>query len=316
MTVKSGERSEEPILAIFDGQAVEWDGMGRDVYQNFEAARDVFEEASDVIGINMARVCFGNLHYLQKDTRIGQPAIAAVSLAEYRAWQRETGQIPDVVTGLSLGLWTAAGVSGAFTDIESEKNAKTIELIAKRAEIIHRVAEKYPGAMGRIVGLAHDHVPELLKETATEVGVWTSRAKKRLAVTGSHKAIQAAKKFVEERGAKFEHLSVPFAAHSKHQEDTALPIQDLLLENGLYDPEIKLLSNHGQYLLTGKSVARHLVEQMTSTAEWSDTLERAALDGLSKVIGFGPDVKRGLQKQMVKEYKAVALEWSPSGQPV
>jgi [acyl-carrier-protein] S-malonyltransferase len=305
---------ENSTLAIFDGQSVEWDGMGRDIYENYQAAQKVFKQSSDVMGIDMARVCFGSLSYLQKDTRVGQPAIATVSLAEYRAWQDETEERPDAVTGLSLGLWTAVGASGAIEPSGPESDAKTIELIARRSEIIHKVAERHPGAMAAIIGLAHDHIPELLSETKAELGVLRSKLTKRLAVTGSHKAIKAAKKFAEANGARFEHLSVPFAAHSKRQEGTIEPIMELLGEAPINDPEIKILSNSGEYLTNRLAIVHHLVEQMTTTADWSATQERAAVDGLRRVIGFGPDPKKGLQRQMIKEHKAIPVGWSPNGQ--
>ena len=100
---------------MFDGQGLFGPGMGELAYKRHAAAREVFNECSQRLGVDLKKVCFkgGKLNYLQEDPRIIQPSIVSVDLAEYAAYREIYGQ-GDVVTGLSLGMLAAMGAAGVF----------------------------------------------------------------------------------------------------------------------------------------------------------------------------------------------------------
>jgi [acyl-carrier-protein] S-malonyltransferase len=134
---------EDSVAALFDGQGIFQPGMGKTAFDNYAAAREVFKDASDAAGIDMRRICFGDLISFQDDTRFIQPAIATVDLAEYAAWREREERDADVVTGLSMGMYPAMGAAGVF-----ESFGQTIDIVAKRARIMHEIAKKQAGQDG------------------------------------------------------------------------------------------------------------------------------------------------------------------------
>lgn len=256
----------------------------------------------------MARVCFGDLAYLQEDPRIAQPAIATVSLAEYRAWQEITEKEPDVVTGLSMGLYTAAGASGAINS-----DAETIDLIGRRARIMHDIAEHNPGTMMAILGLLKEELEPALNKVSAELGVLkigVLRDRKHIVVTGTHRAIKSAREFASAHGAKrMVGLPIGMAAHSDLQRDTVVPLKIELDKVIINDPKVLLVSNDAKYLTSRSDVTIHLLEQMTSYADLESTLEFLAKEGIKRAIQFGPDRKRGMTKQMEKNFGTVPIQF-------
>lgn len=277
--------------------------MGKEAHEKYAASREIFEEASEAAGFNIPRVCFGDLTSRLDDTRIAQPAIATVDLAEYAAWREIQQRDADVVTGLSMGLYPAMGVAGVF-----ESFGQTVDVVAKRAQIMHEISKSNPGKMAAIIGVAKDELELILEDVNAQIGVLRDRAN--IIITGGHKEVDEAKTKAQANGARrMEDLKISSAAHSKLQEGVVEPFGKHLTSLNLNDPNIYLLSNTAQYLETADQAIEHALRQLVEAADWGSTIDRLALDGIKKVVEFGPDIKRGLARQMVKNYGIRSIDF-------
>lgn len=296
---------DNSLVVIFDGQGVQWDGMGKDVYERHAAAREVFATASFAVGVNMKEVCFGGLSYMLNDTRIAQPAIATVGLAKYRAWQ-ETNPEPEVVTGLSKGLYTAVGIAAIKNALESwdtsQVDYKTIKMIAGRAEIMHEVSIGKNGTMVPVIGPVRQDIEKKIKASGAKIGVYLDD--KIHTLTGTEDAIDRAREALSTLKATIlGNLPIHQAAHSELQEDTIEPLRALLESVGLEIPRIRLASNSATYLETPEGIIEYLLEQMTQPADWHATETMLIKGGIRCVLQSGANEERQLARQMVKNSK-------------
>lgn len=292
----------DQVLIVFDGQGTQWDGMGRDIYEQYAAAREVFNSASEAAKIDMKAVCFGGLSYLLKDTRFAQPAIATVSLAKYRSWL-ETNPQPDFVTGLSMGLYTAVGVTAIKNKSENwdtrQIDHDTVKLVAGRAAIMHDVSIGKNGAMVPVIGPVRHEVRKRLQGTGANIAVYLDE--KIHTLTGTDEAIERAKvKLSTMKATILDNLPIHQAAHSALQKETVEPLSILLGDLDLESPRIKLASNSATYLETPQDIIDYLLDQMTQPADWHSTESLLINEGVTIVIQSGSDKKRSLAKQMVK----------------
>ena len=152
------------IAFLFPGQGSQYAGMGKDLAENFPLARQVFEEANDALGIDLATLCFNGPEADLKLTANTQPAILTTSVAALRVLQSETGIVPHYAAGHSLGEYSALHAAG----VVSAEDA--IRLVHKRGELMHREAIKNKGAMSALLGLTIDVVEEIV-ERGRERGV-------------------------------------------------------------------------------------------------------------------------------------------------
>lgn len=292
--------TEGSVGALFDGQGIYGRGMGELAHKRYAAAREVFKGASDAVGVDMARVCFGDLLYLQEDPRIVQPAIITVDLAEHRAWCEKEEREPDVITGLSMGMYAGMAASGVTED------AVAVGLAAERARIIHDVTKRNRGQMAAILGLLKEEVAHLLPETGVNFAVF--RDERHFVVSGTRKAIGKVKNLAKEKGARrAEVLKINGAFHHPILERAVAPMRTAFDSATMTNPRINLMSNDADYLPTASSVAEHLLSQITETSDWEATMDRLADEKLESVVEFGPDDRRGLTRQMVKNYKMKAI---------
>ncbi len=296
-------------MAVFDGQGTQWDGMGEDVYRRFAAAREVFRLASEATGVDMSRACFGdNTHHLQ-DTRIAQPAIATVGLAKYRAWL-ESNPEPAVVTGLSMGLYPAVGVS-AIRGAGGERNSFEVDheivgMVAERAKIMHAVAHDKNGRMMPVIGPHRDELEVAIKGTGATIGVFLDKTVHTL--TGQEYAVEtAAGKLAQIKAKLSAYLPIQQAAHHELQTETIEPMTVLLESAGIGDPAIRIAANGSFYLDSRQAIINHLLQQMIESADWQAAEEMLVVQGIKNVIQFGADEKRSLARQMIKNGKDVGV---------
>lgn len=298
-------QDDDFIVIIFDGQGVQRDGMGKDVYHRYAAAREVFKTASEAVGVNMKEVCFGGLAHLLNDTHIAQPAITTVSLAKYRAWQ-ESNPEPDFITGLSKGLYTAVGVAALKNMNEewdtSQIDHDTVKLVANRAAIMHDASIGKNGTMVPVIGPVRQELEKKIKNSGAKVGVYLDE--KIHTLTGSEDAVNKAKEALSTLKATIlENLPIKQAAHSELQRDTLEPLEGLLKDLNLEIPRIRLASNSATYLETPEDIIKYLLDQMTQPADWHSTEAMLIKAGVKRVMQFGADEKRPLARQMVKNSK-------------
>jgi malonyl CoA-acyl carrier protein transacylase len=281
--------------------------MGELAWKQYGAAKLVISETSDRIGVDLKEVCFkdGKLNYLQADPRIIQPAIVAVELAEYAAYKEHFGEA-DVVTGLSLGMYAALGAAGVF-----ENYGDTVEVAAERAKIMHEVAlNAGGGGMAGVVGMAKDRLDSIVHTAGAEYAVIRDRIANSFVITGTEEEVKQVETETEKEGRRrWVPLNISGMFHSRHQNESVEPFANVLSGFGLNDPTIHLLGNNAVYLATTFEATQHLLDQLEQTSDWDSVANKLAADGIKRVVELGPDYKRGLARQMVKNHGASAIEF-------
>jgi len=280
--------------------------MGESAYRRHAAAREVINQSSDRLGIDLRKVCFadGDLNYLQEDPRIIQPAIVAVDLAEYSAWRDINGET-DVVTGLSLGMFAAMAAAGVFENYEDG-----VEAAARRAKIMHATSTETEGRMAGAVGMVMDRLEPIVHRAGAEFGVIRDRMRHSFVITGTNEAMEQVETEAKKEGLpRWEYLNIFGMFHSKHQKDSVEPYANELNGFHLDDPLITILGNSALYLATAEEARQHLLDQIEQTSDWDAVTAQLASDGIKKVVEFGPDKKRGLARQMAKNHGASIIEF-------
>ena len=197
LTFSTNARGHQ-VAYLFPGQGAQAVGMGKDLYDSSQAAREVFEEIDDALGRSLTRVMFEGPEDDLRQTVNAQPGIMAVSLACVKAMEDELGADnmpePVVMAGHSLGEYTALAVGGAL-DID-----QTALLVQERGRLMQEACDRNPGTMAAIIGL--DQVA--LQEVARETGVWISNVNtgEQIVISGERMAIARAMDLCEARGAK------------------------------------------------------------------------------------------------------------------
>jgi len=296
--------NQEKVGVLFGGQGVFEAGMGQTAYRNYARAREIFKEASESAGVDMARVCFGDLTYLQDDPRIVQPAIVTVGLAEYGAWL-ENNEEPDVVTGLSLGLYPAMAAAEVF-----QTYGDTVSVVAQRARILYEIHRQRPGKMAGFVGLSTPDLEPILKKTGAGLAIMRDRIRKSVVITGSPEEIEATEEEVKKNGVrKFELLNIFGKFHHGDNAEAQPPFEAVLDSFPMSDPKIKILGNHAIFLDTAAELKAHAVDQLVDQVDWDSVIEEVDRLGVSRIFEAGADDSRGLARQMSKRFKTETIRF-------
>lgn len=196
---------------IFPGQGAQKVGMGRALYDASPAARTVFAEADDSLGMSLSRLIFEGPSEELQDTAHAQPAIMVVSIAVWRAWQEFLGPIapqPAFVAGHSLGEYTSMVVGGVM------QFADGIRLVQERGRLMHEAGEARPGSMAAIIGLDEYTVAQVAQDSGVELA--NINSDDQIVISGDKVALARAMDLASARGAKkVVPLAVSGAFHSQ-----------------------------------------------------------------------------------------------------
>jgi [acyl-carrier-protein] S-malonyltransferase len=285
---------------IFPGQGSQAVGMGKDLFDNFKVAREVFEEADDALGFSLSEMCFvGDEADLQL-TANTQPAILTTSVAAYRAMESEGFAKPDFVAGHSLGEYSALVAAGVLDF------ADAVRTVRKRGTYMQEAVPIGVGAMAAILGLGADAVEEGCAEAAQ--GQVCSPAninsRSQVVIAGNTEAVDRACEILKNKGAKRAiklNVSAPFhcALMMPAQENLADDLTDLNYGEFAFPivHNVDAGSNSDPGVVCGK-----LTGQVSSPVRWLQTVEAMSDAGVEKFIEVGPGkVLTGLVRQIRKD---------------
>lgn len=292
--------------ALFPGQASQYVGMGKDLYQSSEAVRKLYELASSLIGEDLAKISFEGPSELLRRTRFTQPAILIHSLAALTIMEdRLPG--PTVSAGHSLGEYGALVVAGSLTVEDA------IKLVTRRAQLMEEASLANPGTMAAIIGLSLSEVEQICKD-ASRVGIVVPanmNSKLQIAISGEIPAVQKAAELAKSKGAKRAiMLEVGGAFHSPLMESARQGMEQALAEVDIQPPGIMFIPNVTAAPVSDAATIRELlIKQITAPVRWAQTMEYMAQMDVQSVIEIGPGkVLSGLAKREMRPETLLSLD--------
>ena len=266
---------------LFPGQGAQYCGMGKDFYEQYEAAREVYRLAEKATGLDVAALCFEEDERLHI-TEYTQIAMLATEVAILKVLEQK-GLKADCCAGLSLGEY---GALAAARVMESEDLFRLI-----RCRGIY-MQEAYPtgGAITAVLGLDADTIREVCQATEGIVSIANDNCPGQIVITGQEQAVEAAAEKLREAGAKrCVPLKVSGPFHSALLAGAGEKLAEKLAEVMVQDPQIPYLCNVEAAPVTDKSRVKELLaKQVCGTVRWRETMEHMLADGVDTFVEIGP----------------------------
>ncbi len=278
---------------LFPGQGAQFSGMGKDLYEASPMAKDLFNQANEVVGFNITKIMFEGTADELKETKVTQPAIFlhATILAEVMgdAFQ------PDMVAGHSLGEISAlvANRTIAFSD--------GLLLVSKRAQAMQKACEAQPSTMAAVLGLDDDIVESICTATPGIVVPANYNCPGQLVISGEVDAVGKACEAMKEAGARRALiLPVGGAFHSPLMEPAREELAAAIEDTQFTEPACPIYQNVTTIAVTDPSeIKKNLVSQLTAPVKWAQSMQNMISDGATKFIEVGPgNVLQGLIRKI------------------
>ncbi|MGA1790928.1 MAG: ACP S-malonyltransferase [bacterium] len=293
----------DKIAFIFPGQGSQFVGMGKDIYEGYPEARDVFDEASIALGLDLKNLCFQGPEENLTLTTYTQPAILTTSFALWACINK-----PDSVflAGHSLGEFTALVAGGAMT-------LKTaVSLVMERGRYMQEAVPEDVGGMAAVIGLDKQDITEICKIAWDAGRVWAANynCPGQIVISGEKKGVQKAAELAKERGAKFSvMLPVSIPSHCPLMEKAARRFAERVNRIEMRDLEVPVVSNCRAVPMKGKEkIKENMISQLTSPVRWEDSIRFMLQEGVTTFIEVGPGkVLSGLVKRINRESRIVNI---------
>jgi len=291
---------------IFPGQGSQYPGMGRELADSRSEAREVFQEADDVLGFSLSRLCFEGPEEELKLTENTQPSLLTVSVAALRVLESE-GVMPDVLAGHSLGEYSALVASGALSFRDA------LVLVRNRGKFMQEAVPLGTGSMAAVIGLELQAVEEVCKLVSGDelVSPANDNSPGQVVISGNSAAVARASELAMEKGASRTvplQVSAPFhSALMKAAEDNMSPLLD---ETQFQDLHVPLINNAEARLIRKAEEAREgLKKQICSMVRWTETISKMGEMGVDNAVEVGPGrVLAGLFRKTDRNIKTVSIE--------
>lgn len=284
---------------VFPGQGSQYVGMGQDLYEAHASVRTLYEKANGILGFDLAGISFSGPEETLKQTQYTQPALYVHSLA-VSDLLLENGIEAEAAAGHSLGEFSALACAGVF----SFENG--LRIVRKRAELMQEAADRNPGAMAAIIGLEADEVTALCEEAAPAGVVQPANFNSpgQIVISGSRTGVDEAVRLAKGRGAK-RALLLPVSGgfHSPLMEPAAEAIRNVLENIPFAAPRVPVWTNVSARAVRDPEVIREsLIQQLTHSVRWIETVEDMIASGVSRFIETGPNkVLSGLIKRIRRD---------------
>ncbi len=286
---------------LFPGQGVQKIGMGKDFYEHSAVAREVFDTASEVLQLDMKKLCFTENEKLDQ-TEYTQAALVTVCLAMARTAETK-GLKADITAGLSLGEYCALAISGGMYDREA------IYAVRKRGILMQNAVPCGDGAMAAVLGMESKQIESIL-ESMEDVFIANYNCPGQIVITGKKEAVFEAGELLRDQGARRVlplNVSGPF--HSPFLKDAGEKLNETLNEISWKELRIPYVTN-----VTGKTVSETgaiqelLVQQVFSPVLWQQSMEQMISEGVNTFIEIGPgNTLRGFLKKIDQNVKVCSL---------
>lgn len=293
-------------VLFFPGQASQYVGMAKDLYEHSAEVRRLYELASDEISVDIARLSFEGPADELKRTRFTQPAILLHSLAVLTILGDDLPDY-DYAAGHSLGEYGALAVTGALSFEDA------VRAVVKRAALMEGACRKNPGTMAATMGLSPEQAQRICNE-ASPVGVVVPanfNSEGQIVISGDVAAVEKAVELAKAAGAKRAiMLQVGGAFHSPLMEPARQGLEEFLRSITINRPSRPVIANVTAKPVTEREQIRALlVKQVTSPVRWAQTMAYLRQAGVTKIYEIGPGkVLTGLAKREMQPQESVNLD--------
>ena len=282
------------IAFLFPGQGSQFVGMGKDLYDRFSIAKNIYDRAEAVLGMEVKKLSFDGPEEELRKTYITQPAILVNSLAVFEILKNK-GIKPELGAGHSLGEYSALYAAEAL-DFES-----VLKIVKKRGELMFNEGLKNPGTMAAIIGLNDEAVLDLCREVEGTVVAANFNAPGQVAISGEIEAVKKAAELAKTKGAlKAVMLPVSGAFHSPLLNNSAQEFKKFLDDFTINDPKFPIIPNvSGEPVNTADEIRKALENQLINPVLWTTTIQTAKNLGFNRFFEVGPGkVLCGLLKRI------------------
>lgn len=290
---------------VFPGQGAQFVGMGHDLYEQHPAAKQLFDQANEILGFSITDIMFNGTDEQLKQTAVTQPAvflhsvISALCLGE--AFQ------PDMVAGHSLGELSALTAAGCLSFEDG------LRLVAKRAAAMQKACEANPGGMAAVLALPDETIEQICAEVSTEDAVVVPanyNCPGQLVISGHNAAVETACVKLKEAGAKRALvLPVSGAFHSPLMLPAQQELAEAIAATEFHAPKCPVYQNvDGAVHTSPEEIKENLLRQLTGAVRWTDEVNAMVEAGATEFVECGPGkVLQGMIAKICKGNESVTV---------
>lgn len=288
---------------VFPGQGAQFVGMGKDLYDNYPKAKELFDQANEILGFNITDIIFNGTDEDLKQTKVTQPAVFLHSVI--RAICLGDDFKPEMVAGHSLGEFSALVAAGVLSFEDG------LRLVSKRALAMQAACELQPSTMAAVLGLEDEKVVEVLKSITNEVVVAANfNCPGQLVISGSIAGVEQACEVLKNAGAKRAlPLKVGGAFHSPLMEPAREELAKAIEETNFSSPKCPIYQNVVAHAVTEpQEIKKNLIAQLTAPVRWTECVRAMISDGATLFTEVGPGtVLQGLIKKIDSSISAESI---------
>jgi [acyl-carrier-protein] S-malonyltransferase len=289
------------IAYVFPGQGAQFSGMGKNLYESSDSAREMFNKANEILGFEITKVMFEGTDEELKQTNVTQPAIflhsviLASTIEDFK---------PDMVAGHSLGEFSALVAAGALSFEDG------LKLVSQRADAMQRACEINPSTMAAILNLADNVVEDICAGIDGVVVAANYNCPGQLVISGTIEAVTEACEQMKAAGAKRALiLPVGGAFHSPLMEPAREELAAAIENTTFSTPKCPIYQNvNAQPSSDVEAIKANLIAQLTAPVRWTQSVQNMVADGATKFVECGPGkVLQGLVKKIAPEAETAGV---------
>jgi [acyl-carrier-protein] S-malonyltransferase len=274
------------LAVLFPGQGAQYAGMGRELYESHPTVRDLFAQASKVLGYDLGEICFADSDLRLARTEYAQPAILTLGYAGYAVLAGATGIEPAFLAGHSLGEITALACAGAISFSDA------VAIAARRGRLMQEVAEQQPGEMLAVIGIELDEVEATCRKCPEELApvvVANCNSPVQNVISGRREGVEVTADRCRQAGARTVELNVGVAFHSPLMRPVARQLQQEIHRFVFAAMARPVIANvTAMPIIRPAEIPHLLVRQITAPVRWYESVELMRRVGVTRFIEMPP----------------------------